>query len=180
MLLISHTLKLTSQGSPPQNAAHQAWQMLANQHNTTLKKDFGTPKPISHIRAVAYWINKAVGCGILAPLSAKPTQIPKDSFYPHRVVHFNVTSNPTARWTAQQIVNAFPYEDTPRFLLRDRDGIYGEYFQERMKSMQIDEVPTAPRSPWQNPYAERIIGSIRRECLNHLIVLNQVHLKRVG
>ena len=96
-----------------------------------------------------------------------------------QVVHFNVTTNPYAQWTAQQIINAFPYEETPRFLLRDRDGIYGDYFQDRMKSMQIDEVPTAPRSPWQNPYAERIIGSIRRECLNHLIVLNEVHLKRI-
>ena len=96
-----------------------------------------------------------------------------------QVVHFNVTTNPYAQWTAQQIINAFPYEETPRSLLRDRDGIYGDYFQDRMKSMQIDEVPTAPRSPWQNPYAERIIGSIGRECLNHLIVLNEVHLKRI-
>ncbi len=96
-----------------------------------------------------------------------------------QVVHFNVTTNPYAQWTAQQIINAFSYEETPRFLLRDRDGIYGDYFQDRMKSMQIDEVPTAPRSPWQNPYAERIIGSIRRECLNHLMVLNEVHLKRI-
>ena len=95
------------------------------------------------------------------------------------VVHFNVTTNPYAQWTAQQVINAFPYEEAPRFLLRDRDGIYGDYFQDRMKSMGIDEVPTAPRSPWQNPYAERIIGSIRRECLNHVIVLNEVHLKQI-
>jgi transposase InsO family protein len=95
------------------------------------------------------------------------------------VVHFNVTTNPYAQWAAQQIINAFPYEEAPRFLLRDRDGIYGDYFKDRMKSMGIEEVPTAPRSPWQNPYAERIIGSIRRECLNHLIVLSEVHLKRI-
>ena len=96
-----------------------------------------------------------------------------------QVVHFNVTTSPYAQWTAQQIINAFPYEEAPRFLLRDRDGIYGDYFQDRIKSMGIDEVPTAPRSPWQNPYAERIIGTIRRECLNHVIVLNEVHLQRI-
>jgi hypothetical protein len=96
-----------------------------------------------------------------------------------QVVHFNVTANPYAQWTSQQIINAFPYEETPRFLLRDRDGIYGKHFQNRVKGMGIDEVPTAPRSPWQNPYAERIIGTIRRECLNHVIVLNEVHLKRI-
>jgi putative transposase len=73
------------------------------------------------------------------------------------VVHFNVTTNPYAQWAAQQIINAFPYEEAPRFLLRDRDGIYGDHFKDRMKSMGIEEVPTAPRSPWQNPYAERII-----------------------
>lgn len=96
-----------------------------------------------------------------------------------QVVHFNVTTNPSAQWTTQQMVNAFPYEEAPRVLLRDRDSIYGDYFKHRMKSMQIDEVPTAPRSPWQNPYAERIIGSIRRECLDHVIVLNKVHLTRI-
>jgi len=84
-----------------------------------------------------------------------------------QVVHFNITTHPYAKWTAQQIINAFPYEEAPRFLLRDRDGIFGDDFKRRMKSMQIGEVATAPRSPWQNPYAERIIGSIRRECLNH-------------
>jgi putative transposase len=96
-----------------------------------------------------------------------------------KVVHFNVTENPYAQWTAQQIINAFPYEEAPRFLIRDRDGIYGTYFKARVTSMGIEEVPTAPRSPWQNPYAERIIGSIRRECLNHVIVLNEVHLQRI-
>jgi transposase InsO family protein len=96
-----------------------------------------------------------------------------------QVVHFNVTSNPHAEWTAQQIVNAFPYDETPRFLLRDRDGIYGDYFKNRVKGVGIDEVLIASRSPWQNPYCERIIGSIRRECLNHVIVLNERHLQRV-
>ena len=96
-----------------------------------------------------------------------------------QVVHFNVTTNPSAEWTAQQIVNAFPFDEAPRFLIRDRDGIYGKYFRDRVDAVGIEEVPTAPRSPWQNPYAERIIGSIRRECLNHLIVLGETHLKRI-
>jgi putative transposase len=77
------------------------------------------------------------------------------------------------------IINAFPYEETPRFLIRDRDGVYGEYFKKRVKDMGIEEVPIAPRSPWQNPYCERVIGSIRRECLNHVIVLNERHLYRI-
>jgi putative transposase len=96
-----------------------------------------------------------------------------------RVVHFNVTTNPHAEWTAQQIINAFPYEEAPRFLIRDRDGIYGDDFKKRVKGMGIEEVPIAPRSPWQNPYCERIIGSIRRECLDHVIVLNEAHLRRI-
>ena len=95
------------------------------------------------------------------------------------VAHFNVTAHPTARWTGQQIVNAFPYDEAPRFLIRDRDGIYGHDFRERVKHMGIEEVVTAPRSPWQNPYAERVIGSIRRECLDHVIVLNEDHLRRI-
>jgi putative transposase len=96
-----------------------------------------------------------------------------------RVVHFNITTNPYAKWTAQQVVNAFPYEESPRFLIRDRDGIYGHYFKKRVKDMGIEEVLIAPRSPWQNPYCERVIGSIRRECLDHVIVLNEGHLHRM-
>ena len=96
-----------------------------------------------------------------------------------RIVHFNVTAYPTAQWTAQQIVEAFPYDQAPRYLLRDRDGVYGKWFQKRVKGMGIEEVIIAPRSPWQNPYAERIIGSIRRECLDHMIVLNEQHFYRI-
>lgn len=95
------------------------------------------------------------------------------------LLHFNVTAHPTAKWTAQQVVEAFPDDTAPRFLIRDRDGIYGNAFQHRIKSMGIERVLIAPRSPRQNPYAERVIGSIRRECLNHVIVLNERHLKRV-
>jgi transposase InsO family protein len=96
-----------------------------------------------------------------------------------RVVHFGVTENPTEEWTAQQIVEAFPWDSAPRHLLRDRDGVYGTRFRERVGGMGIQEVITAPRSPWQNACAERLIGSIRRECLDHVIVLNEDHLRRV-
>jgi transposase InsO family protein len=96
-----------------------------------------------------------------------------------QIVHFNITTNPYAQWTAQQIVNAFPYEESPRFLIRDNDGIYGDHFVKRVEGMGIEEVPIAPHSPWQNPYCERVIGSIRRDCLDHVIVLNEAHLKRI-
>ncbi len=82
-----------------------------------------------------------------------------------RGVHFNVTEHPTAYWTAQQIVDAFPDDSAPSYLLRDRDSVYGHAFRQRAKGMGIGEVVTAPHSPWQNPFAERLIGSIRRECL---------------
>jgi putative transposase len=96
-----------------------------------------------------------------------------------RVVHFNVTEHPTALWTAQQIVDAFPDDSTPRYLLRDRDQVYGQQFRHRVKGMRIEEVLSAPRRPWQNPFAERLIGSVRRECLDHVVVLGERHLRRV-
>ncbi len=96
-----------------------------------------------------------------------------------RVVHFNVTQHPTARWTAQQIIEAFPWDEAPRFLIRDRDGIYGVDFRQRIKHMGIEEVVIAYRSPWQSPFVERLIGSIRRECLDHIIVFNEAHLIRI-
>ena len=96
-----------------------------------------------------------------------------------KILHFNITRNPSAIWTAQQITEAFPFDSCPRFVLRDRDRIYGEYFRKRVKHMGIDEVLIAPRSPWQNPYVERVIGSIRRECLDHFIILGETHLCRI-
>ncbi len=80
------------------------------------------------------------------------------------VVHFNVTTNPTVHWTAQQLTEAFPFDEAPRFSIRDRDGIYGNVVRNWIASLGIKEVLTAPRSPWQYGYAERLIGSIRREC----------------
>lgn len=95
-----------------------------------------------------------------------------------QVLHFNVTEHPTAAWTAQQMVEAFQDRDGARYLLRDRDRIYGNEVRRRITSLGSQEVLTAPRSPWQNPYAERLIGSIRRECLNHFVILSAKHLKR--
>lgn len=96
-----------------------------------------------------------------------------------RVVHFNIAEHPTATWTAQQIVEAFPNDTVPRWLLRDRDRIYGDVFRRRVAGMGIAEVVSSPASPWQNPYVERLIGSMRRECLDHVIILNEMHLRRV-
>ena len=96
-----------------------------------------------------------------------------------RVLHFNVTEHPTAVWAAQQIIEAFPEDGAPRYLLRDRDGIYGHCFTTRIEGMGIEQVRITARSPWQNGYVERAIGSIRRECLNHMIVLSEQHLRRI-
>jgi putative transposase len=96
-----------------------------------------------------------------------------------RVVHVAITEHPTAAWTAQQIVEAFPDDTAPRWLLRDRDAIYGDVFRRRVVGMGISEVVSAPSSPWQNPYAERLIGSVRRECLDHVIIVSQAHLRRI-
>jgi len=95
-----------------------------------------------------------------------------------QVLHFNVTEHPTAAWKSQQIIEAFADRDAPKYLIRDRDSVYGNDVGLRITSMGIEELLTAPRSPWQNPYAERLIGSIRRDCLNHFVILNARHLKR--
>jgi putative transposase len=95
------------------------------------------------------------------------------------LVHINVTDHPTAVWTARQVVEAFPYDSAPRYLLRDRDTIYDTRFTRRIAGLGIREILIAPHAPWQNPFAERLIGSIRRECLDHVIVLNERHLRRL-
>jgi len=96
-----------------------------------------------------------------------------------RVIHVNITEHPTAAWTARQLIEALPEHTAPRWLLRDRDTIYGDVFRRRVASMGIGEVVSSPSSPWQNPYVERLIGSIRRECLDHVIVLGERHLRRL-
>ena len=95
------------------------------------------------------------------------------------IMHFNIIEHPTAQWTALHIVEAFPWDTAPRYLLRDRDAIYGAAFQNRVGHLSIEEVKIAPQSPWQHPYCERVIGSIRRECLDEVIIRNEQHLRRM-
>ena len=95
------------------------------------------------------------------------------------LVWINVTSHPTAEWIARQLTEAFPWSTPPRYLIRDRDRIYGSIVARRMRAMGIRDKPTAPASPWQNGFAERLIGSIRRECVDHFIVLGEAHLRRI-
>jgi transposase InsO family protein len=96
-----------------------------------------------------------------------------------RIMHVNVTPHPTSAWTRQQVREAFPWDVTPRMLLHDRDAIFDDAFRRSVAALSLTDVRTAPRSPWQNPYVERLIGSMRRECLDHVIVLNEQHLRRV-
>jgi transposase InsO family protein len=95
------------------------------------------------------------------------------------LVWVNVTTNPTAEWIARQLTEAFPWDDAPQYLIRDRDRIYGTIVTRRLRSMGIRDKPTAPASPWQNGFAERLIGSIRRECVDHFVVLGEAHLRRI-
>ena len=95
------------------------------------------------------------------------------------LVWLNVTTNPTAEWIGRQLTEAFPWGEAPRYLIRDRDRIYGSIVTRRMRVMGIRDKPTAPASPWQNGFAERLIGSIRRECVDHFIVLGEAHLRRI-
>ena len=95
------------------------------------------------------------------------------------LVWINVTTNPTAEWIARQLTEAFPWNEAPHYLIRDRDRIYGAVAICRMRAMGIRDKPTAPGSPWQNGFAERLIGSIRRECVDHFIVLGEAHLRRI-
>ncbi|WP_245476577.1 integrase core domain-containing protein [Bradyrhizobium sp. Leo170] len=91
----------------------------------------------------------------------------------------NVTTNPTAEWVARQITEAFPWDAAPAYVIRDRDRIYGTVVTRRRRAMGIRDKPVAPASPWQNGFAERLIGSTRRECVDHIIVLGEAHLRRI-
>jgi putative transposase len=93
------------------------------------------------------------------------------------IIHFNVTSHPAAEWTSQQLLQAFPYDSAPQFIIRDRDCIYGDVVQRQLKDLGIQQVLTAPRSPWQTLYVERLIGSIRRECLDHIVAISEASLR---
>src|SRR5215472_14910633 len=95
-----------------------------------------------------------------------------------QIVHFNVTAHPTAEWTVQQLREAFPFDQVPKYLLRDRDRVFGGEFSKKVAELGMEEVLSAPRSPWQRAYVERVIGTIRRECLDHVIVFNEGSLYR--
>jgi transposase InsO family protein len=95
------------------------------------------------------------------------------------LVWINVTANPTAEWIARQIIETFPWNEAPRYLIRDRDRVYGTVVRRRLRAMGIRDKPIAPSSPWQNGFAERLIGAIRRECVDHMIVLGEAHLRRI-
>jgi transposase InsO family protein len=95
------------------------------------------------------------------------------------LVWINVTANPTTEWVARQLTEAFPWDEAPRYLIRDRDRTYGAMVMRRVRAMGIRDKPIAPASPWQNGFAERLIGSIRRECVDHFIVLSEAHLRRI-
>jgi transposase InsO family protein len=143
---------------PPNSKPSQTWPTFLNKHANKCSIDFFT------VPTVAF--NLFFVPEILCHSRRK-------------VVHFNVISNPIAQWTAQQVVEAFPWDTAPKYLMRDRDAIYGVLFRNRVKNRDIKEVIAAPQKPWQNPFVERIIGSIRRECTDHAIVLNEGHLKCV-
>jgi transposase InsO family protein len=95
------------------------------------------------------------------------------------IVSIDVTTNPSAQWIAGQVTDAFPWDEAPRHLVRDRDDAFGSTYRHRIRAMGIRDHPIAPRSPWQNGHVERLIGSIKRECLDHIIVLGEADLRRV-
>jgi transposase InsO family protein len=144
---------------PPRGSSTQNWKMFLRNHlGQTLSVDFLTV-PTFRLQRLYVFI-------VL-------------SHQRRKVLHFNVTEAPSAHWTAQQLRETFAFTWPPRYLLRDRDGIYGLEFQVCSEALGLQEVLIAPRCPWQSPYVERLIGSVRRECLDHVIVLNRAHLHRV-
>jgi transposase InsO family protein len=96
-----------------------------------------------------------------------------------KLIRCAVTAHPTAAWIARQIVEAFPWDEVPEYLVRDRDAVYGEVVKRRLRGLGIRDRPIAPRSPRQNAYVERVIGSLRRECIDHVIVFDETHLRQV-
>jgi len=144
---------------------------------------WGAPRNRSELSLLGYEVAEATVAKSLTRRGRRPPSQAWRTFLRNHLRHtatcdFFVV--PTAAWTAQQIREAFPGDGTePRYLLRDRDGAYGDEFRRVVRAIGIWEILTAPQSPWQNPYAERVIGSIRRECLNHLIILGERHLRSI-
>jgi transposase InsO family protein len=124
------------------------------------------------VAAIDLFVVPTIGFGLLYGLVV--IQIAR-----RNLVWVNVTSHPTAEWVAQQLTEAFPWQEAPRHLIRDHDAVYGGVYIKRINAMGIRDHPTAPRSPWQNPYAEQLIGSIRRECLDRVVVTGEAHLRRI-
>jgi putative transposase len=146
---------MSRQGKPPS----QGWRTFLENH-------------IQQIIAIDFLVVRTVNFRLLFVFVVL-------SHHRRHAIHFNVTAHPTAEWTARQIAEAFPWDSAPRYLLHDRDCIYGAAFHQRVGEMGILEVLTAPRAPWQNAYAERFIGSLRRECLDHIIIFNEASLRRI-
>ena len=109
----------------------------------------------------------------------RPRLPPADRAFWICLSQINVTEHPGAAWTAQQIIESFPEDTTPGYIIRDRDDIYGDCFCRHVEGKAVEQVLTTPRSPWRNPYAERLVGSVRRECLDRVIVLGERHLRRI-
>ena len=128
-------------------------------------------------------VRASTGWGLHTPAAALRSICPRRRASPRSDLSFgrliNVSTNPTAEWIARQLTEAFPWSAPPRYLIRDRDRIYGSIVARRMRAMGIRDKPTAPASPWQNGCAERLIGSIRRECVDHFIVLGEAHLRHI-
>jgi transposase InsO family protein len=137
----------------------QGWKIFLSNHSP-------------HIAAIDMFVVPTIGFGLLYGLAIIRLER-------RRLVWVNVTANPTAEWIARQITEAFPWDQAPRYLIRDRDTSHGHAVTRRLAAMGIRDRPTAPRSPWQNGHVERLIGSIRRECLDHVVVLGEAHLRQI-
>jgi transposase InsO family protein len=124
-----------------------------------------------HISAMDLFVVPTIGFNLLYVLVI--VQLAR-----RELVWVNVTAHPTAEWIARQLTEVFPWTEVPRYLLRDQDGIYGAAVTRRLRAMGIRDKPISPGSPWQNGFAERLIGSIRRECVDHTVVLGEAHLRR--
>ena len=146
---------MSRQGKPPS----QGWRTFLENH-------------IQQIVAIDFLVVRTVNFRLLFVFVVL-------SHHRRHAIHFNVTAHPTAEWTARQIAEAFLWDSAPRYLLHDRGCIYGAEFHQRVAEMGILEVLTAPRAPWQNAYAERFIGSLRPECLDHIIIFNEASLRRI-